>query len=146
MISPEEVRMYIPYAPEDSCKTISRFIKSLYIRRYSSMEISDYEREVISILERISNNYNPKLGHLVRYAKNTLSLKLKDYISRNYIPTISLTEDTLIDNLVKDISDSWNWEEYSDGTIQAVYNVMSGKGSKKDRGIVSELFNTELKE
>ncbi len=145
-ILPEEVRLYIPYAPADSCKTISRFITGLYLRRHFSMEISDYEREVITILERVSENYNPKLGHLVRYAKNTLSLKLKDYVSRHHVRTLPLTEDTLVDQLVEEIQEAWNWEDYSDAAIQAIFNIAEGKSSKKDRDIVNALFNTELKE
>lgn len=142
MISPEEVRVYIPYAPEDSCKTISRYIKGLYLRKHSFMDSEEYMKEVIIILERVATNYNPKLGHLVRYAKNTLSLKMKDYVTRNYVATTQITDDAFVESVVTDIIDK-DLSEYSDATIKAIYNVISGNGSKKEKGLVNELFNVK---
>ena len=142
MISPEEVRLYITYAPKDSCETISRYIRSLYTRRHGSMDSLEYTIEVTKILKRIANNYNPKLGHLVRYTKNTLSLKLKDYVTRNYQPTTSLVEDIAIDK-VATLIDEADLSSYSDATIKAIYNVVNGSGSKKEKDLVNKLFNID---
>ena len=145
MISSDEVRIYIPYAPTDSCQTISRYIQSLYNRRHNGMDSLEYTIEVTNILKRVATNYNPKLGHLVRYTKNTLSLKLKDYVARNYIPTTPLLEDVTAEVLATSIKEE-DLTSYSDTVIQAIYNVVKGEGSKKDKDMVNELFNIELKE
>ena len=139
MITKEEVQLYIPYAPRDSCKTISRYIKSLYHRRHKYLDESEYDTEVVRILTRASGNYNPRLGHLVRYVKNTLSLKLKDYINRTYQFTYQLNEDMSIEVFAEGI-EVQDLTEYTDEVIQAIYNVISGKGNKKDKNLVSELF------
>ena len=146
MITVEEVKLYIPYAPEESYIAIHRYIKSLYIRRHNYIDEADYDVEVVKILERASNNYNPKLGHLVRYIKNTLSLKLKDYVNRQHQVTMELSEDWVTEELVGDLVDTIekaDLSQYSDEVIQAIFNVVSGVKNKKDKDLISKLFSVD---
>ena len=140
MIIGEEVQIYIPYAPKDSSESIAYFIQNLYKRRYTFIDESEYIEEVTRILERIGTNYNPELGHLVRYAKNTLSLKLKDYATRSFRHIEQFTEE---DYSVLDVDKLMEHEltKYSDNIIKAIYNVINGRGSKRDLKIIADLFD-----
>ena len=142
LVSPEEVQLYVKYAPRDSAETISKYITNLYSRKYSYLDSLDYTMEITKILERVAVNYKPKLGHLVRYAKNTLQLKMRDYITRNYVPTAAIIEETLVDKL-EEVLDAVTLEEYTDSTLQSIYNVVKGRGTKSDVDLVNKLFNVE---
>ena len=141
MITKEEVKLIIKYAPMDSCENISNYIRSLYTRKYPFLYELDYELEVTKILERASENYNPKLGQLIRYVKNTLSLKMKDYIKRNHVTTVGVT-DTVVEVFREPIEEHV-LSGYSDTTISAIYNVVTGKGTKKEKDLVNNIFKTE---
>lgn len=140
MITPEEIRLIIKFSNIESCTIISTYIKGLYIRKYSYIYELDYELEVLRVLERVSNNYNPKLGPLIRYAKNTISLKMKDYIKRNHINTVEMRED--IFSLLPESLDSYDISLYSDTVISAIYNVITGNDTKKERDIITSIFKT----
>lgn len=139
MLTPEEINRIIPFAPMESCKNIATYIRSLFVRKYSNLYELDYELAVNGILERVRSNYNPKLGPLIRYTKNTLSLKMKDYIKRNHVNTVEITEDVL--SLFAEPIESYDLSEYSDTVISAIYNVIIGKGTKKEKDIITNVFN-----
>lgn len=141
MITPEEVKLIIPFAPTDICDNISNYIKHLYIRKYNFMNDLDYELEILRILHRANANYDPKKGHITRYVKNTISLKMKDYLKRSYIDIVSIHESLSLEVAANIIEH--DLQDYSDSTIQAVYNVITGKGTKRDRDIITEVFSKD---
>ncbi len=141
MITPKEVQLYIPYAPSNFCESIANYISSIYRSKYYFIDEAAFEIEVGDILERIGHNYNPERGHLGRYAKNTLALKLKDYIVRKHKHTEEFVEDTY--KIIEDVSNMINGIDlstYPDSVIQAVYKTIKGIGSKSDLNIIREAF------
>ncbi len=141
MITAREIQLIIPYAPMDNCENIADYITGVYKRKYSYIYELDYEIVVTEILERASGNYNPKLGHLIRYVKNTLSLKLKDYVKRHHVNTVIMDE-SIITVIPEDI-ESYDLTQYSDAVIKAIYNVTKGKGTKREKEIVMHTFKIE---
>ncbi len=143
MISPEEIRIRIPYASSSSCENISAYIRFLYLRKYYFLYELDYELEITSILEKVRENYNPKLGQLNRYIKNTISLKLKDYMKRTYINKVELKDNTIGSTMQDDMTIPLDFSIYPDSVISAIYNVIGGVASNREKNIVNNLFKSE---
>ena len=144
MIRAEEIKLYIPYIPTEAANNISSYIRGLYVRRHKYLEESEYIEEVVRILNRISDNYDPRKGHLVRYIKNTLSLKLKDYVKRVYQPTSQFNEDIALLMIISN-TEAIDLSSYSDAVIEAIYNIINGKASKREIDLVDRIFKVEEK-
>jgi len=142
MLAVEEVLMYIPFASIDNARSIANFVNNLYNKKYKYIDESDYIIEVVAILQRVGKNYNPRLGHISRYAKNTLSLKLRDYVTRKYVPTGELHEDVLSPEVAEKLAEV-DLSNYSDDVIQALYNVVTNKARKKDINLINKIFTVE---
>jgi hypothetical protein len=143
MIRSEEVLLYIPYAPKSAGESVARYITNLYKNKYRYISEPDYVVEVARILERVGANYNPELGHLVRYTKNTLALKLRDYASRKHKTTSAFKDDSAhskLENMDVELLDV-DMSEYSDAVVCAVYRTVKGMATKRDASIIRATFS-----
>jgi len=143
MITSKEIQMYIPYAPTATCESISKYISSMYRNRYYFIDDATFAVAVVDILERVGHNYNPDLGHLNRYAKNTLALKLKDFVARKHKNTEELSEEIEVPNLNVSQLANVDLSTYSDTVISAIYKVINGTGGKRDMKVIEDTFNVK---
>ena len=142
MVIDEEVQVYIPYASAQEAESIGAHIKSLY-KKYSNVLYEDvYDVLIEKILKKINENYNPKLGPLIRYSKNTLSLGIKVYMSRKHSFTIRLDNDIFYEKIAE-VVEEVDLSKYSDAAIKALYEVMQGRGTRKEKELVNEIFKVK---
>jgi len=136
--------MYIPYAPVASCESIAKYINSMYKNKYTFIDSAEFIVAIVDILERIGNNYNPDLGHLNRYAKNTLTLKMKEYVVRKHKYFEELTGDEATNLSLTDIDlSSIDLSKYPDKVIVAIYKVVNGTGGKRALQIIRDTFKVK---